>query len=146
MSQKDFDRLGSVVVDLGNNLATTESEIVNMAMRLAGAGSQIGLTEAQIMSFSGALSSVGIEEEAGGSAFSKVMVNMELATERGGKELESFAKVAQMSSSDFKKAFEQDASKAILSFIEGLGKAEEQGTSAITILDEMGITEVRMRD
>lgn len=146
MSQSDFDRLGSVVVDLGNNLATTESEIVNMAMRLAGAGSQIGLTEAQIMAFSGALSSVGIEAEAGGSAFSKVMVNMELATERGGKELESFAKVAQMSSSDFKKAFEQDASKAILSFIEGLGKAEEQGTSAITILDEMGITEVRMRD
>lgn len=146
MSQSDFDKLGSVVVDLGNNLATTESEIVSMGMRLAGAGSQIGLTEAQIMAFSGALSSVGIEAEAGGSAFSKVMINMGLATERGGKELESFASVAQMSSSDFKKAFEQDASKAILSFIEGLGKAEEQGTSAIAILDEMGITEVRMRD
>ncbi len=51
MSQIDFDKLGSTIVALGNNLATTESEIVAMGgLRLAGAGSQIGLTEAQIMS------------------------------------------------------------------------------------------------
>ena len=51
MSQKDFDRLGSVIVDLGNNFATTESDIVSMGMRLAGAGKQVGMTESQIMSF-----------------------------------------------------------------------------------------------
>src|SRR5699024_3451842 len=67
MSQDDFDKLGSTVVDLGNNLATTESEIVEMGLRLAGAGDQIGLTEAQTLAFAGALSSVGIEAEAGGS-------------------------------------------------------------------------------
>ena len=38
MSQRDFDRLGSVIVELGNNFATTEADIVNMAQRLAGAG------------------------------------------------------------------------------------------------------------
>ncbi|HAP6208339.1 TPA: phage tail tape measure protein, partial [Enterococcus faecium] len=42
MSQKDFDKLGSVIVDLGNNFATTESEITEMGLRLAGAGKQIG--------------------------------------------------------------------------------------------------------
>lgn len=146
MSQDDFDKLGSTVVDLGNNLATTESEIVSMGMRLAGAGAQIGLTEAQIMAFAGALSSVGIEAEAGGSAFSKVMVNLQLAAERGGKELENFASVAGMSAQEFKQAYEQDAAGAIITFIEGLAKAEERGESAIGVLDEMGITEVRMRD
>ena len=146
MSADDYDRLGATIVGLGNNLATTEKEIVEMGLRLAGAGKQIGLSEAQTLAFSGALSSVGIAAEAGGSAFSKVMVNMQLATERGGKELKNFAKVAGMSSSDFKKAFEKDAAGAIIKFIEGLATAEDRGMSAIGVLDEIGITEVRMRD
>jgi TP901 family phage tail tape measure protein len=146
MSQDDFDRLGSTVVNLGNNLATTESEITEMALRLAAAGKQVGLTEAEILGFSGALSSVGIEAEAGGTAFSKVMIDMSLAAEKGGDELDNFAKVAGVSASDFKKAYQEDAAGAITMFIEGLTTAEERGLSAIGILDEMGITEVRLRD
>lgn len=146
MSQNDFDKLGSTIVALGNNLATTESEITAMGLRLAGAGAQIGLSEAQIMGFAGALSSVGIEAEAGGSAFSKVMVDMQLAVETGGKSLKNFAKVAGMSTDDFSKMFKEDASSAILAFIKGLGSAEERGVSAIKVLDDMGISEVRLRD
>lgn len=146
MPQSEFGRLGSTVVALGNNLATTESEITAMAMRLAGAGSQIGLSESQIMAFSGALSSVGIEAEAGGSAFSKLMINMQLATETGGESLSDFANVAGMSASDFATAFKTDASGAITSFIRGLANAEASGKSAIGILDDMGIKEVRLRD
>lgn len=146
MSQDDFDKLGSTVVALGNNLATTESEITDMALRLAAAGKQVGLTEAEILGFSGALSSVGIEAEAGGTAFSKVMIDMSLAAEKGGDKLDNFAKVAGVSASDFKKAYQEDAAGAITMFIEGLATAEERGLSAIGILDEMGITEVRLRD
>ncbi|NFS06258.1 phage tail tape measure protein [Clostridium botulinum] len=146
MPQTQFDRLGSVIVALGNNLATTESEITAMGLRLAGAGHQVGMSEAQILSFAGALSSVGIEAEAGGSAFSKVMIDMQLATEKGGEGLNQFAKVAGMSSSEFQKAFKEDASSAIIAFIQGLGKCQESGQSAIGVLDNMGITEVRMRD
>ncbi|MBP1950301.1 phage tail tape measure protein [Virgibacillus litoralis] len=146
MSQDDFDKLGSVVVDLGNNLATTESEISEMALRLAGAGDQVGMTESEILSFSAALSSVGIRAEAGGSSFSKVMVEMQLAAEKGGDSLDNFAKVAGVSAEEFKQAYEQDATGAIMQFIEGLSTAEDRGLSAIGVLDEMGITEVRMRD
>src|SRR5699024_9148449 len=115
-------------------------------LRLAGAGTQIGMTEDEILSFSGALSSVGIRAEAGGSAFSKVMINMQLAAEQGGEDLENIATVAGMSADEFKDAFEKDSANAMITFIEGLASAEERGLSAIGILDEMGISEVRMRD
>lgn len=146
MSQKDFDKLGSTIVALGNNFATTEADITAMGLNLAAAGSQVGMSEAQIMGFATSLSSVGIEAEAGGTAFSKLMINMQLAAERGGEELNNFASVAGMSADKFKTAFEQDAAGAITQFIQGLSTCEERGQSAIGILDGMGITESRMRD
>jgi len=146
MSQSDFNRLGSVIVALGNNFATTESEIANMGMNLASAGKQVGMSQPQIMALATALSSVGLEAQAGGTAFSKVMVNMQLAVENGGKELRDFANVAGMSADEFAEAFQEDATTAIMAFVEGLSQSGERGESAIKVLDDMGITETRLRD
>ena len=87
--QTEFDRMGSTVVDLGNNFATTESEIADFALRLAGAGKVVGFNEAEILGLSAALASVGLEPEAGGTAFSRVLLDMEKAmtgTAKAGKE------------------------------------------------------------
>ncbi|WP_331710211.1 phage tail tape measure protein [Enterococcus thailandicus] len=65
---------------------------------------------------------------------------------KASSNLENFGKIAGMSAQEFKKAFEEDAIGAIGKFVEGLGGAEAQGTSAIEMLDEMGIREVRLRD
>lgn len=146
MNQKDFDKLGSTIVELGNNSATTERDIMTMAMRLAGAGAQVGMTEAEILGMSAALSSVGIEAEAGGSAMSKVMINMASAAELGGEELDKFAEVTGYTSDGFAELFKSDPTMALDEFISALGNAEGQGKSAIGILDEMGMTEVRLRD
>ncbi|WP_258297107.1 phage tail tape measure protein [Enterococcus faecalis] len=202
MSQDKFSNLGSAIVDLGNNLATTESEITEMGLRLAGAGKQIGMTEGDIVGFAAALSSVGIEAEAGGSAFSRLMVQMQLATETGveafaplkqavaeqgvswesfvhavnwgGKELtavskqmgiptselkkmykeaskasgslEDFANVTGRTSEEFAQLFKSNPSQALIEFIQGLKDSEKHGISAIKVLDDMGITEVRLRD
>ena len=63
-SQDQVSNLGSAIVELGNNYATTEAEIVTMAQRLSGAGRQIGLSEGQVLGLATSLSSVGIEAEA----------------------------------------------------------------------------------
>lgn len=145
MEQEYFDNLGSSVVALGNNMATTEADIMSMGMRISAAGDQIGLSEAQIMAYSAALSSVGIEEEAGGTSFSKLLTNLQLAAETG-KKLDEYARIAGMTGNEFKQAFQEDATVAINSFISGLNDTEQNGKSAIAVLDEMGITETRFRD
>lgn len=81
MSAEDYDRLGATIVDLGNNFATTEADIVEMATRLASTGAITGKTEPQMLAIATALSSVGIEAEAGGSAISKLMKIMEVAVQ-----------------------------------------------------------------
>lgn len=144
MSQKNFSNLGSTIVALGNNLATTEADIAEMAIRMAGAGTQAGLTEAQILAFSGALSSIGMEAQAGGSAFSMFITDMQLAVETGNSSLKDFAKVAGMSVEKFKNEFQTNAAGAILAFIKGLNDTERNGKSATAVLADMGITELNL--
>lgn len=146
MSQDNFDRLGSVIVELGNNTATTEADIMNMAMRLAGAGSTIGMSESQILGVSAALSSVGIEAQAGGSAMSKVMIDIAQQVELGGDKLKDYAQVCGMTADQFSKMFKDDPTAILGKFIQGLGSAESQGKSTIGILDNLDLTETRVRD
>lgn len=145
-SQGDVGRLGSTLVGLGNNFATTESEIMDMTMRLAGASKQIGLSEGQTMGLAAAMSSVGIEAEAGGSAMSMTMKKIGKAVDTGGDTLDLFAETAGMSSEQFQSAWKDDASGALESFVVGLGKAGEEGESVNAILTELGITGIRESD
>lgn len=138
--------LGAALVALGNDGASTERQIVQMAQRIAGAGRQIGLSEAEVMGFASALASVGIEVEAGGTAISSTMLKMEQAVRSGGAELETLARTAGMSSADFKRAFETDAAGAIQAFIEGLGRVQAAGGDVTGILTELGITGIREAD
>lgn len=144
MSAKDYDRLGATIVDLGNNFATTEADIVQMATRLAATGELAGLSQPQILSLATAMSSVGIETEAGGSAMSKLLKQIQVAVETGSSNLKDFAKVAGMTSNEFKQAYEKDAVKALSAFISGLNNTKRNGKSAIAVLNDMGLTEVRL--
>ena len=119
MSQQDFDRLGSTVVDLGNNFATTEAEIVEMSLGIAGAGNLVGLTEAQMLAFATVLSSVGIEAQAGGTAISRTFLEMFTAVQSGNERLEVFARTARMTSEDFARLFREDAAAAVEQFVIG---------------------------
>ena len=146
MRHDRFTNLSSAIVALGINYATTESEIVEMGKRLAAAGTQVGLSEAQIMGFAAALSSVGLEAQAGGSAFSKALVKMEVAAQTGGKSLKDFARVCGVSEKQFKQMWKNDPAAMFQRFLVGLSQMDEEGIGAIATLQEIGISEIRLRD
>ena len=114
MPQEQFSNLGSTIVALGNSFATTEKDIAAMSMRLAGAGKQAGMTESDILAMATALSSVGIEAEAGGSAFSKVFTNMNVAVQTNAESLKDYARVAGMTVEQFKSTFQSNAAEAVI--------------------------------
>lgn len=144
--QRDVGKLGASIVGLGNNFATTEAEILGMSMRIAGAGKQAGLTEGDVLGLATALSSVGIEAEAGGTAISLVMKKITNSVAAGDDRLALFAKTAGMTSEQFSKAWAEDPSAAMTTFVEGLGKADAAGQNVNETLTALGVTGIRESD
>lgn len=131
MSETQFSNLGSTVVELGNNFSTTESDITDMAMRLAGAGETVGLTEAEIMGLSTTLSSLGVEAEMGGSAISKLLVSMELATNTGLEPMQRLSEQAGLTRRDLE-LMASNSSKEFKALAESLGMTTTEMTDIMT--------------
>lgn len=144
-SISETDRMGSTVVALGNNSATTEREIVEFATRLAASGRIAHLSEAQIFAYAATLTSVGVEAEAGGTAIGKTFTAINDAVLDGGRQLEVFAEVAGMSAADFQKAYGEDSGATIAKFITGLGQMSKSGQSTTAVFDELGLTDERLK-
>jgi len=142
LDPKDYARLGATVADLGDATATTASKVVDMSQGLAAAASIAGMSETDILGISAAVGSLGIEAQAGSTAMSTLIQTLYKAVETG-KGLEDFAAVSNMSAREFKTAWGEDAVGAMDAFIQGLNDTERNGRSAVVILDELGITNVR---
>ncbi len=141
MPQDQFENLGSAVVELGNNSAATEAEIVEFGQRIAGAGEIAGFTEGDILGIGTAVASLGVNAEAGGTAIQKVMLTITESVELGDEKLATFAETAGMSADRFARKWRSDPAQAFIAFTEGLGKA---GTSSIGILKQLGLTDQRL--
>jgi TP901 family phage tail tape measure protein len=137
---EDASRVGSALVALGNNFATTERDIMNFASRIAGVGKIAGLTEADILGIGAAMASVGVEAEAGGTAVNTALLTINEAVIAGNENLAVFAETAGMTAREFADRWETDAAGAFTAFVEGLGAA---GDDAQFIMDELGLDNAR---
>ena len=138
----DYDRLGATVAALGDSTATTASKVVEMSQGMAAAANVAGMSETDILAIAAAVGSLGIESQAGSTAMSQLITTLYKATETGDG-LEEFASVAGLSAEQFKQAWGADAVSAMDAFIQGLNDTTRNGRSAMVILDELGISNVR---
>ena len=145
-SQGNIRNLGSSIVELGNNFATNERSIVEMAQRLSGMGKQTNMAEADVLGLAAALSTVGIEAEAGGSAMTQVMNKMQNAVASGGDGLQKFASAAGVSANEFANAFRTRPVDALQMLLKGLDEVKENGGNVNEVLAGLGITGIREAD
>lgn len=144
MDPEYYSNLASAIVDLGNNYATTEQKITEMSQGIAASASLAGMSEADMVALSAAVTSLGIETEMGSTAMNKLISDLLTAVETGDK-LEDFASIAGMSADEFAQAWGDDAVTALQSFVVGLSDTERNGKSATVALTDLGITETRMQ-
>lgn len=138
-SQDEISNLGSAIVDLGNNFATTEAEIADMALSMGATGSVVGISAQDVLAYSTALSSLGVDAAAGGSAVSRIWMDIQSAVSAGGEDLQKFAKLSGKSSKEFAAQWKNDASGAFRDFLKGLNQDKDQ----VSTLADLGFNNIR---
>ncbi len=146
MSHEAVSNYGSAIVGLGNNFATTEADISSMAMRLAASGTQVGMSQADILGLATALTSMGMEAEAGGTAMSTIMATIDKAVATNDESLKTWAETAGMTAADFADAWRNDPISALAALLSNMEAATAEGGNMSVMLDELGVTSLRQTD
>lgn len=140
---ENIDKLGAAIVALGNSFATNESSIVEMSNRLASAGTIAGLSTTDVLALAAAMSSVGIEAEAGGTAMTQTLTSISQAVSAGGDDLNRLAQVSGKTAQEFAAEWKASPVTALQEFISGLSEMNAAGVDTYAILDELGMSGIR---
>ena len=118
LAASEVDSLASVIVKLGNNFATTESEIVTAATHIASASAGISTdfnnAATDAVAFATALRAVGQPAQAGATAIIRLVQVVDRLVSVGGPRLALVADTANMTVESFKGLFEVDPGLSLI--------------------------------
>ena len=146
MDHDDIGRYASAIVALGNNFATTESDVSAMAQRIAGAGAQIGMSVPDVLGMSAALTSMGITAEAGGSAISTIMAGIDKDVATGSENLSRWAEIAGKTPQEFAESWKGDVVGTLGDVLTNMGELKDEGGNLSVLLEDLGIGSIRQTD
>nr|BDD45285.1 hypothetical protein 7 [bacterium] len=128
------DRFASVLVRLGNESKTSESQIAKMSIELSKATTQFGVSSTNLAALGTTLSSFGQQAELARSTTLKTFLMLKSATQEGGKRLQILASLTGQTGEQFKKTFEKDSFGAFVKFIGGLKQVQDAGGNSEKVL------------
>lgn len=141
--EESFERFASTLIDVGRNTAATETEILNMARRLAPMARMAGMTAYEVLGLGAAVISLGPRAEAGSSAITRMIGDISASIAEGGEASENWAQVAGIPGDKFEESWRTDASATIEKIIVGLGKFEGNVVGLSSVLDHLDQSNVR---
>lgn len=138
-----YSGFSDALVRLGNNGASTESEIANIAERIGSMASIVGMQTPDVLAFASTIASTGQNAEAAGTAISKTLSFMETAVsaaggtmdtsfeainaavQEGGDKLTVFASLAGMTADEFSEAWSSNSEEMAADLNEQLDSAKD---------------------
>ncbi len=136
------DRLSSVLVALGNTMATQEDYILTIAQRVGPTGATFGVDPAEILAMSAVLSSLGVRPAAGGSSLARLFTKMSEGAEGRNWWV---TQLAGMGTGEFARIFEDNPVDAMLAVLRGMQSKQQAGDDVMLWLENAGITSIRDR-
>lgn len=128
-------RLGSAIVQLGNDFVGTESDIAHIGQYVAQATSQFRVSSVDSVAFGAALASIGVRAELGATSLGKLFQALDEGS-RGNKEkMNLFTMMTGQSADQVKEGFLKDPTEQIAKFLKGLGEFEKKGGDVSKVLE-----------
>ena len=140
----EIGKFGAILVELGNNVAATESEIINLAQNFGAQATSAGLSAEMTLAFAAAMRETGQQSQAGATALGKFFTILNDAAILGGSEIAKFADVAGMNVDEFRRIVEDDIGGAAQLVLSGFSEITESGGSLNQTLRELGLGNVRV--
>ena len=133
--------LGSVIVQLGNNMAASEAEIVHMAGEIGRSTAAFKFSSTSAVAYGAALKAMGARAESAGSAMSILLIEVQKALIKGGPVLKELERITGMTGKQFKEVFEKDAAEALQILLNKMSDLTVNGNeNLIPMLERLGIT------
>ena len=140
---EEVDKFAAILVQLGNNVAAQESEIILLAQNFGAVASVAGLGATEVLAFSAAMRETGQQSSAGATALGKFFMALKGAEQGDAQALFKFAEVAGVSVNEMANIIEEDIGRAATLFLDGLNEMNAQGQSTIAVLQSLGLNQAR---
>lgn len=143
LTESDYVGFSDALVRLGNNGASTETEIANIAERIGSMGTIVGMSASDVLAWSSSIASTGQNAEAAGTAVSRTMSFFETAVasaggsidtsfdsinaavQEGGDKLTIFASLSDMTADEFAAGWETNSKEMAASIKEQVNGAKD---------------------
>lgn len=139
---QNVKQFGNEIVNLGNNFAATESEILGNATRIAQSTGVYKLGRESVLAYATATKSVGVEAELVGSTIGRTLGTIE-GLSRSTKGAAELTKLLGGTQAELQKRFKESSSQVLTEFIGALNKIDKSGGSVNATLERLGINAIR---
>lgn len=125
-------KVASSMNTLGASSEASEGYLVNFLNRMGGIAPMANISIDEVLALGATLDSLGQASEVSSTALSKLFINM-------AKEAQQYAKIAGVSTDEFKQKMNDNALEAFLMVLEGAGKTEGGIIELTATLGDLGI-------